>query len=74
MSKLITFKDDSGYSYLRAFKNIKKQFEYANKRNIPFCVVVGDNEMKTGQLAVKNMIEGSQEMMSIDELIEKFAV
>jgi histidyl-tRNA synthetase len=55
-------------------KNIKKQFDYANKRNIPFCVIVGDNEMKTGRLAVKNMIEGSQEMMSIDELIEKFAV
>lgn len=55
-------------------KNIKKQFDYANKRNIPFCVVIGDNEMKTGQLAVKNMIDGSQEMMSIDELIEKFAV
>ena len=55
-------------------KNIKKQFDYANKRNIPFCVIVGDNEMKTGQLAVKNMIEGSQELMSIDELIEKFAI
>ncbi len=55
-------------------KNIKKQFDYANKRNIPFCVVVGENEMKTGELAVKNMIEGSQELMSIDELIEKFAV
>jgi len=55
-------------------KNIKKQFDYANKRNIPFCVVIGENEMKTGELAVKNMIEGSQEMMSIDELIEKFAV
>lgn len=54
-------------------KNIKKQFDYANKRNIPFCVIVGENEMKTGQLAVKNMIEGSQEMMSIDELIEKFS-
>lgn len=54
-------------------KNIKKQFDYANKRNIPFCVVVGENEMKTGKLAVKNMIEGSQELMSIDELIEKFA-
>lgn len=55
-------------------KNIKKQFDYANKRNIPFCVIIGENEMKTGKLAVKNMIEGSQEIMSIDELIEKFSI
>ncbi|WP_338768146.1 histidine--tRNA ligase [Bernardetia sp. ABR2-2B] len=54
-------------------KNMKKQFNYVDKRNIPFSVVVGDNEMKTGKLAVKNMIDGSQELMSIDELIEKFS-
>jgi histidyl-tRNA synthetase len=53
-------------------KKISKQFDYANKKGIAFVVVVGAEEMKDRQLNVKNMADGSQEKMTIDQLIEKF--
>ena len=58
------------YYGLKTMQQENKQ----SKKVIYKCHVCGGNvyEMKTGKLAVKNMIEGSQEMMSIDELIEKF--
>jgi len=39
---------------------IKKQMNYANKKNIPFVVLIGENEMKEGTLTVKDMESGEQ--------------
>jgi histidyl-tRNA synthetase len=41
-------------------EKIKKQMEYANKKQIPFVVLIGDEEIKTGKFAVKNMQSGTQ--------------
>jgi histidyl-tRNA synthetase len=49
---------------------IKKQFDYANKRNVPFVVVVGEEEMQTGIFNLKNMVSGEQRKVTIEELIE----
>jgi histidyl-tRNA synthetase len=49
---------------------IKKQMIYANKKNIPYVVMVGKNEMENNVLSVKNMKTGEQEEMGIDGLIE----
>lgn len=48
---------------------IKKQFDYANKKQIPFVVVVGGDEMQTGILAFKNMLTGEQKKLSINDII-----
>lgn len=48
---------------------MKKQMNYANKKGIPYVVLVGEDEMKTGQLTVKNMNEGTQTSQSIEEMI-----
>ena len=50
---------------------IKKQFDYANKKGIPYVVVVGGDEMLNGELTVKNMDSGTQEKLKIYELIDK---
>lgn len=50
---------------------IQKQLEYANKKMIPFTAIIGEDELKTGQLSVKNMKEGSQEIMSLENLIRQ---
>ncbi len=50
---------------------VKKQFEYANKRNIPFTVVVGSDEMATGLLAFKDMTTGQQEKLTVTDIIQK---
>ena len=48
---------------------LKKQFDYANKKQIPFVVVIGENEIKTGKITLKNMNSGEQNKMEINELI-----
>ncbi|MEO8932869.1 MAG: histidine--tRNA ligase [Xanthomarina sp.] len=51
---------------------MKKQMNHANKRNIPFVVLVGDEEMKSNSYTLKNMISGEQEKVSLKDLISKF--
>ncbi|MDG1673726.1 MAG: histidine--tRNA ligase, partial [Flavobacteriaceae bacterium] len=43
---------------------LKKQITYANKRNIPFVVLVGDEEMFSKRFTVKDMKSGSQESLN----------
>lgn len=50
---------------------MKKQMNYADKKGIPFVVLVGEDEMKSGKLTVKNMNQGNQELITLDELISK---
>ncbi|EGV44017.2 histidine--tRNA ligase [Bizionia argentinensis JUB59] len=50
---------------------MKKQMNHANKREIPFVVLVGDNEMNNGIYTLKNMISGEQFKLSLTELIQK---
>lgn len=52
-------------------KKIAKQFDYANKKQIPFVIVVGGDEMKSGELALKNMASGEQTKMKVDDIIAK---
>jgi histidyl-tRNA synthetase len=49
---------------------IKKQLDYANKKMIPFTIVIGSEEMKTGKLAFKNMETGEQTSLTIDEIVQ----
>ena len=49
---------------------MKKQMEYANKRAIPFVIIVGESERTEGVATVKNMAEGTQEKVAFDSLVE----
>lgn len=51
-------------------KKIAKQFEYADKKQIPFVGVVGGNEMANNTVMLKNMSSGTQEEVNLDKLIE----
>lgn len=50
---------------------LKKQLDYANKKLIPFTIVIGTDEMKSRQLAFKNMESGEQEKLTIEQMIQK---
>jgi histidyl-tRNA synthetase len=50
---------------------LKKQLDYANKKGIPFTLVVGPEEVNSGNLALKNMESGNQENLPLDEIINK---
>ena len=49
---------------------MKKQMGYANKRQIPFVVLAGGNEMENSQFTLKNMATGEQSLVAINELIK----
>lgn len=50
-------------------KQMKKQMNYANKREIPFVVLVGEQEMNANVYTLKNMNLGEQSKVSLEELI-----
>ncbi len=48
---------------------IGKKFSYADKLGIPFAVVVGEDEVNTGKYKLKNMSNGEQDELDIDNII-----
>ena len=52
-------------------RKLKKSFEFANKTNIKYVIVVGENEIKESKYSLKNMLDGTQELLSIDEIIKR---
>lgn len=50
---------------------MKKQMNYANKKGIPYVVLVGEDEMNNGLLTVKNMNDGTQENIALVDLTKK---
>lgn len=47
---------------------VGKQFMYADKRQIPFAVIVGETEMNEGKYALKNLVSGEQVLVDFEEL------
>ena len=52
---------------------MKKQMNYANKKGIPFVVLVGEDEMSSGLLTVKNMTDGTQSTMKLEDLVSNLS-
>jgi histidyl-tRNA synthetase len=55
-------------------ENLKfdKQFKYAEKKQIPFVVIIGEKELETNCCNVKNLLSGKQETLSFDALLQHF--
>jgi histidyl-tRNA synthetase len=47
---------------------LKKQMEYANRKNIPFVILIGKDEITSGMLTVKDMRSGEQKSYSPADL------
>ncbi|WP_454980804.1 His/Gly/Thr/Pro-type tRNA ligase C-terminal domain-containing protein, partial [Capnocytophaga haemolytica] len=43
---------------------MKKQLEYANKKNIPYVVIIGESELQKGTFVLKNMQTGEQKELT----------
>lgn len=52
---------------------MKKQMMYADKRNIPFVVLAGGDEMQDEIYNLKNMKTGEQVSVSLQEMLEKLS-
>ncbi len=49
---------------------MKKQMEYANRRGIPYVVIVGSQEIERGVATVKDMRSGEQREVAFEEIAE----
>jgi histidyl-tRNA synthetase len=49
----------------------KRQFKMADREGARFVIVIGDDEMKTGQLTLKDMMSGNQRQLEVSALIEE---
>ncbi|MBP3290387.1 MAG: histidine--tRNA ligase [Alistipes sp.] len=52
---------------------MKKQMEYANRRLIPYVVIIGSNELVEKKATVKNMRTGEQAVVDFDAVAEALA-
>ncbi|MCP9200152.1 histidine--tRNA ligase [Gramella sp. GC03-9] len=50
-----------------------KQMKYADKRNIPYTVLAGEEEMNNQKFTLKHMKSGEQVSINLDELMEKLS-
>jgi len=50
-----------------------KQFKYANKKSIPFVVVIGPDEAKNNTVTIKNMLSGKQKTITVKQAIKKLS-
>lgn len=54
-----------------ATRSFKSKMKEANKKGVPYIIVVGENEVQSGMFALKNMATGEQEQLSKEECLEK---
>lgn len=52
-------------------RNFKAQLSYANTINADYAVIVGEKELEAGKLTLKDMVSGEQELLTLEEIIEK---
>lgn len=52
---------------------VKKQFGYADKKNIPYTLVIGEAELASGLYQLKNMQTGEQAACKMEEIIDKLS-
>ena len=51
---------------------IKKQMSYANTKGIPFVAIIGENEVNENKVTLKNMLDGTQSLLSTTEFLNYF--
>ena len=49
---------------------MKAKFKYADKLKIPYVIVIGEDEVTSGKLTLKNMETGAQEQKELTEIIK----
>ncbi len=52
---------------------LKKQMSYADNRKIPFVAIIGENEIQSNRITLRNMSNGEQKEVSLEELIEEIS-
>ena len=46
-------------------KNFKQKMKYANRLNVPYVIIIGENEKNNNEYVLKNMYDGSQKIIKL---------
>jgi histidyl-tRNA synthetase len=49
---------------------LDKQFKYADKKNIKYVILLGEEEIKSNKVTLKNMQSGEQKMYNLEDIIK----
>lgn len=49
-------------------RKLKKSLDYVNKQKIKYAIIIGTNELETGKIIIKDMINGNDISTTIDEI------
>ncbi|MFM2326721.1 MAG: hypothetical protein RIR31_923 [Bacteroidota bacterium] len=58
--------------YYREELKIAKQFSYAEKKNIPYAIIIGSKELEQNYCQVKNLLTGEQHIVVFENLVNFF--
>lgn len=59
--------------YLDPETKLDKQLKYADKKKIPFVIIIGPDEIKNKMVTIKEMKTGKQEALPLKKLVEKLS-
>ena len=51
---------------------MKSQMKEANKLNAKFSIIIGDNELQSNKVLIKDMLSGEQNNVNFDKIIDFF--
>jgi histidyl-tRNA synthetase len=54
-------------------KSLAKQLEYANSLGIPYALIVGPQELESGQFKLRDMKKRTEETLTLDEIITRIS-
>jgi histidyl-tRNA synthetase len=54
-------------------KKLDKQLDYANNKQIPFAIIIGSNEVTSGQYSLKDLRKGEQLTLGVDGIVAHLA-
>ena len=52
-------------------KGMKQKMKYADRLDIPYVILIGEDEVNANKAMLKNMLTGEQQLLSAEEIIEQ---
>lgn len=50
---------------------LEKQLKYADQKNIPYTIIIGEEEVNTGKVVLKDLKNRTQQSLTLDEVVQK---
>jgi histidyl-tRNA synthetase len=52
-------------------RSLSKQLEYANAKNIPYCIIIGPQELKQKKIRLRDMVSGQEKIGKIGDIVKE---